>query len=409
MIFDCLEAIIFERRDTMKIDRYAPLVSPTSKNELSRRRQAVQAKLQEQGIDCVLLYSSYLRASGAIRYFLDFPTAGTHALYGILPAEGQMSVFGHGHKGTTTVPPSQAYELETNFAYPFGVTYPFTINFIFDTVLEYAKNKGFKKIGLYRRGILPYEFVRCLADGIDGSELVDVDDIIDEIAAVKSPEEIETQKYIVELHDTIYAALPAIVRPGKREKDLANEIQKLAYDLHCEGLNIMIGSGQEKAHHKHYFFQNKVIEEGDYLDLLVEVSGPGNYYGEVSRMWKLGGDPSPEFMKINNDSIKIQGIIAEACKPGVPASKMMEILNEFNRENGYKEEDRFFAHGQGVDLVQRPLFDYKETMILQENMFVSIHPGLDNGTLWAMNTDNFIITPEGAKLLNETPQGVVIR
>ena len=390
----------------MKIDRFAPLVSPTSKEELLRRRNAVQAKLQEQGIDCVLLYSSYLRCSGGIRYFLDFPTSGTHALYGILPAEGQMSVFGHGHIGATTVPPSVGYDLEVNFAYPFGVTYPYTLDFIFDTVLEYAKEKGFKKIGLYRRGILPYEFVRCLAEGIDGAELVDVEDILDPIMAVKSPEEIESHKHVVDIHDTIYAALPTIVRAGKREKDLCNEIQKLATDLDCEGLNIMIGSGQEKAHHKHYFFQNKVIEEGDYIDLLVEVSGPGNYYGEVSRMWKLGDDPSQRFVKMTEDSIKIQGMLADECKPGVPASRIMELFNEFNRENGYKEEDRFFGHGQGVDLVQRPLFDYKETMIMQENMFIAIHPGLDDGKLWAFNTDNFLVTPEGAKRLNKTPQGI---
>ena len=390
----------------MKIDRYASLVSPTSEAELMRRRHAVQSKLKEQGIDCVLLYSSYLRASGAIRYFLDFPTSGTHALYGILPSEGPMSVFGHGHKGAATVSKSVAYDLELNYAYPFGVTYPFTIHFIFDTVLEYAKDKGFKRIGLYRRGILPYEFVRCLADNIDGVEFVDVDDIIDPIAAIKSPEEIESHKYVVKLHDDIYAALPTIVRAGKREKDLANEIQKLATDLDCEGLNIMIGSGNPLAHHKHYFFQNRLIQEGDYIDLLVEVSGPGNYYGEVSRMWKLGGDPSPEFMKINDDSIKVQSILAETAKPGVPAAKMMEVLHEFQKENGYHLEDRFFGHGQGVDLVQRPLFDYLETMTLEENMFVSIHPGLEDDTIWAFNTDNYLITKDGAVRLNRTPQGL---
>ena len=43
----------------------------------------------------------------------------------------------------------------------------------------------------------------------------------------KSEEELEYCRYTCHVHDVLYAALPAIVRPGKREKDLANEIQKL--------------------------------------------------------------------------------------------------------------------------------------------------------------------------------------
>ena len=389
----------------MKVNRYASLVSPTSEKEFRRRRAAVQAKLKEAGVDCMLLYSSYLRASGAIRYFLDFPTGGTHALFGILPSEGGIAVFGHGHKGSTTVPPSVALDVEVNHAYPFGITFPYTLPKIFDAVVEYAKKRNVKRIGLFRRGILPYEFVNCLERNISGLELVDVDDAVDRIMAIKSPEEIEILKGVCKLHDDLYAALPAIVRPGKREKDLTGEIQKLATDMDCEGLNIMIGAGNPMAHHKHYFFQNNVIKENDYIDLLVEVSGPGNYYGELSRMWTLGG-PSAEMLKLNDDSIKMQDILAETARPGVPSAKMMEVMHKFQKEHGYHLEDRFFGHSQGVDLVQRPLFDYLETMNLEENMFISIHPAMETDTIWAFNTDNYLITKDGTVRLNKTPRGM---
>lgn len=389
----------------MKLDRYAPLVSPTSEKEFRRRRAAVQAKMKEAGVDCILLYSSYLRLSSAIRYFVDAPTSGTHALYGILPCEGGISVFGHGHVNSTTIPKAVAQDVDVNFGYPFGVTYPFTWNKIFDTVVEYVKKRNYKRIGLYRSALLPYKFVNCIVENIDGATLVDVDEMIDSIQVIKSEEEIEICKYVCEIHDKIYAALPTIVRAGKREKDLSNEIQKIATDLDCEGLNIMIGAGNPNAHHKHYFFQNNVIKENDYIDLLVEVSGPGNYFGELSRMWCLG-EPSKELIEYNNDSIKIQSILADTARPGVPASKMMEVLHEFQKEHGYKLEDRFFGHGQGLDLVQRPLFAYEETMELKENMFISIHPALEKNNVWAFNTDNYLITKDGAVRLNKTAQGL---
>ena len=389
----------------MKVNRYAPLVTPTSTRELARRREAVQAKMKESGVDCILLYSSYLRQAGAIRYFLDFPTGGTNALYGILPNEGGMSVFGHGHKNSTTVPKSIAYDLDVNFGYPFAIVFPFTLHHIFDEVVKYVKKRNFKTIGLYRRGILPYEFVNCIAENVDGVNFVDVDDTIDEIAAVKSEEELEIMRDVCALHDKVYAALPTIVRPGKREKDLANEINDICFSMDCETTNIMIGAGNPMAHHKHYFFQNNVIKENDYIDILVEVCSPGNYYGEVSRMWSLG-EPSQKMIDLNNDSIKMQDILAATAIPGTPASKMMEVMHEFQREHGYKLEDRFFGHGQGVDLTQRPLFDYEETMTLKENMFISIHPAMENDTMWAFNTDNYIITKDGAVRINKTPRGI---
>ena len=55
----------------------------------------------------------------------------------------------------------------------------------------------------------------------------------------------------------------------------------------------------------------------------------------------------------------------------------------------------------------RPTFSYDETMILQENMCVSIHPQMATANVFAFNTDNFIITKDGAVRVNETPQGIM--
>ncbi len=389
----------------MQINRYAKIVSPTSHKEFDRRHGAVQAKMKEKGIEGILLYGSYIRQCGAIRYFVDFPTGGTNGLYAIMPDEGGLALFGHGHVNSTTIPKELAYRVDINFGYPYAGIAGFTLPHIFDEVVKYVKKRNMKRIGLYRTGMLPYDFVRTIADNIPGVELVQVDDMLDEIMAVKSEEELEICRYVCKVHDQIYAALPVLVRPGKREKDLTNEIQKIATDLDCEGLNIMIGAGNPMAHHQHYFFQNKVIQENDYIDLLVEVSVAGGYYGELSRMWSLS-EPDEEMIELNKHSMEVQDILAAAARPGVPAAKLMEILHDYQKEHGYKLEDRFFGHSQGLDLTQRPLYAYDENMLLQENMFISIHPAMENSHMWAFNTDNYIITKEGAVRVNQTPRGI---
>jgi hypothetical protein len=45
-------------------------------------------------------------------------------------------------------------------------------------------------------------------------------------------------------------------------------------------------------------------------------------------------------------------------------------------------------------------------MVLEENMFIALHPGLETDTIWASNTDNYLITPQGGIRLNETAQGI---
>lgn len=391
----------------MLYDRHAPIVSPTSHAEFDRRRAAVQAELKKLDVDCVLLYSSYLRQSGGLRYFLDFPTCGTNAAFAILPAEGDLSVFGHGFQGGTTVPKNLAYKLEENFGYPYACVMNVTLPHLFEGVVKYVKKHNFHKIGLYRKGLLPYAFVQSVVENCENVSIIDCDDAIDHVMAIKSPEELGHLRAVCELHDNVYGALKALVRPGKREKDLANEIRDLCFKMDCEETNIMIGAGNPVAHHTHYPFQTKEIRENDFLDLLVEVGGPGNYYGELSRMWALG-EPSDELVRVNNDCLKIQDILQETARPGVPARHMMEVLLDFQKENGYKPEGRFFGHSQGVDLTQRPVFRLEETMLLDENMFISIHPALEtlDGSMWVMNTDNYIITKDGTERINKTPRGI---
>lgn len=92
------------------------------------------------------------------------------------------------------------------------------------------------------------------------------------------------------------------------------------------------------------------------------------------------------------DAVYMQGELAKVAKAGTPAVEVTKALHKFQDEHGYKRSDGLFGHGQGYDMSCRPTFSYDETMILQENMFVSIHPQMATANVFAFNTDNFIIT-----------------
>ena len=114
-----------------------------------------------------------------------------------------------------------------------------------------------------------------------------------------------------------------------------------------------------------------------------------------------------KFVQAVDDAVYMQGELAKLAKPGTPSVEITKALHRFQDEHGYHRSDGLFGHGQGYDMSMRPTFSYDDTMILKENMFISIHPQMDNGRVFAFNTDNFIITKDGAKRVNTTPQGIM--
>ena len=392
----------------MKLRQVGNIITPTSDKELERRWKAVREKMAEKDIDCILVYANQMKQAGGFRYFIDYPTYDTYGAFAIFPKEGDMGIFRHGAEGGkgTQIHPDIAKNAEV-FNYPWAAAFPYTWKHLAEGALEFLKRRGYKKLGLYRSLNLPYYMVKYFEERISGVSLTDFDDDLDYLKAVKSDEEIEIHKGVVKLHDDIFAALPLLVRPGKPERVLSSEIHKLCHDMGGETVTTRIGtSAGGKGKLKAFLEQNDVIKEGDSCTVMLEFSGPGNYYAELGRIWIIGGEPSAEQLKADADCLEMQDICARIAKPGVPASELIKALHKFQEERGYWKETRIFAHGQGLDLVERPCCLYDETMVFAENMFVSFHPGMQNEKVLAYNVDNYLITKDGGVRLSQTRRGM---
>lgn len=62
---------------------------------------------------------------------------------------------------------------------------------------------------------------------------------------------------------------------------------------------------------------------------------------------------------------------------------------------GLPEETRLYAHGQGCEMVERPLIRQDETMPLAEGMLFAVHPGYDDGEVFAVICDNYMVEADG--------------
>lgn len=378
--------------------------SAVSEQELVRRRTGAQKIMEEKGVDCLLLVAHNNAQGSAVRYFADWIALDPGA-YVMLPQKGRLTIWNSGGKGKSSVPPYAARDYEQSIGFPYFPAFPFTNDIMPNELVRYVRERGFRVIGLYRQSLVSFLIMDALRDA--GCQFVSLDEEIDLLQAVKSPEEIAVFRRMSALHDDLYAACRCFVRPGRTEHEIAVDIKKAALDQSCEELNIMIGAGDPIGKHKPYFLQNHQVKKGDNIDLLVECTGPGGFFSEVSRMWSLG-KPSDELRRAFDDAMEIQLRLAAMAKPGLPASEIMRQLHQYQDAHGYFREMRLFCHSQGYDVVMRPCCMLDETMILQENMVMSIHPCMENDHIFAMVTDNFLITKNGAELLNRTPREIFV-
>jgi Xaa-Pro aminopeptidase len=143
---------------------------------------------------------------------------------------------------------------------------------------------------------------------------------------------------------------------------------------------------------RHY--QNRVIQEGDAVALLVEDAGPGGMYTELGRT-AVVGKASQEMKDEYAFALEARKFNLSLLKPGASCKDVFAAYNDFMRSHGRPEEKRLHCHGQGYDLVERPLIRSDEPMNIEKDMNIVVHPTYIRNGNFSWFCDNWIIGANG--------------
>ena len=380
---------------------------PVSSKELERRKNAVQAAMKAKGVEMVIANVHSDIFDNYIRYFIDQP-AHHYSSTLMIPAEGGYVYLMHGNPADDMPLPPWARNIERLAARPYCQPFNCTYEDASDVVVAEIGKRGCRKIGLLGLNLMSAAFYRGLTSALKNVEIVDFSDEVDEIIAVKSEEERVLLDKCVRTHEKLIAAVPALIYPGRKECELRSDILHLALDLGCDYMgNLGVGSAKagEPCMFQQHFNGNRVIEEGDSVTVMVEAAGPGGMYGELCRTWTLG-KPAEHLKNAWKLGFDIQAELAKNMKPGVKACEINALYNKLCAGVGLPPNGRYFGHGQGYDMMERPAFCEREQMEFKKDMFVAIHPEFRTETDFVCACDNFIITDEGAVRLTMTAQEV---
>ena len=385
-------------------ERYTTRISDA---ELARRWERIRTEMGHNDLDC-LIFSAYDNMLGGyFRYVTDLMIAD-YPMTVLFPKDSDMCLIGHGGVSGTCMSPDFLRGVASAPATPMMPTLWYTDHYVPELIKKEIQAHNYKRVGIVAMATMPASTYLYLTEQLPDVEFVNATDMVDRIKAIKSPEELQRLRQTVKIHDQICAAVPAFFRPGRVEFELTADIRKLASDLGAECIvNVGLGTDPVMPPKLMVPMQHRIIQEHDLLFCLIEVSGPGGLYSEISHMWSLG-EPSEAMRKASDTAVQAARLVEAHMRPGVPASELLRVNNEYLVQQGYAPEERLFGHGQGYDMVERPAFVEAETMCLEKDMFVTAHPGAGNGSAMGVTCNSYIITEDGFEKLTQTPDGIIV-
>ena len=386
---------------------------PISTKELERRWAAIRAAMKEQGIDVLLMQNNNDHMGGYTKYVTDVPATNGYPMTIVFPGDDAMTQVNQGpfdmvrdldiggadgiHRGVKTLMMTPSYACA-----------PYTNDY--DPALACKALAPYKEgtIGLVGTYQMSFAMVDYVKREFPNATYVEASDLMDRIKVIKSDEEIEFIKGTAAQQVASMEAVIKEIKPGMRDSDVAAVALHAGHNLGseqgvylCQSWQIGTPAAIGPRHN-----QERVIQEGDSFNMLVENNGAGGYFTEIGRTIVLGEATQEQHDELAF-TLEAQRFTLDLMKPGAPCAEIWDKYNAFMVENDRDAESRLYCHGQGYEMVERPLIRKDEPMNIEKNMNLVCHPGYIRGNVYSWICDNYIIGADGpGESIHKMPQKI---
>jgi len=377
------------------------LQTPISTAELERRWAAVRAAMERDKIDVLLMQNNVEQIGGYVKYFTDLTATNGYPLTVVFPRDELMTLVSQGPLGGEFTPGPNGDGIRRGvkqwLTTPSFASCHYTASYDPELAARALAPYAGGTIGLVGTYQMSFALVDYLQKGrFSNSRFVDATELVDSIKVIKSAEEQALIRRAAAMQDASMRAAFAAVEPGMRDREVAAIAQCYSQRHGSEhGIYLCASMPPDKPSlfgHRH--FQNRVINEGDTVALLVEDAGPGGMYTELGRTCVVG-KASAELQDEFAFALEARKFNLGLLKPGAPCKDVFAAYNDFMARNGRPQEKRLHCHGQGYDLVERPLIRHDEPMAIAKDMNIVVHPTYIRGHVMSWVCDNYLIGDNG--------------
>ncbi|WP_414119802.1 M24 family metallopeptidase [Corynebacterium nuruki] len=257
-------------------------------------------------------------------------------------------------------------------------------------------------------GEMPANHVLALQDR--GLTTVNATAVLRDVFMVKDTAEIDELRRAGRAIDTVHRQVPGLLRAGRTEREVADDLERLILVEHEVVDFIIVGSGPHGAD-PHHDFSDWVITEGDIV--VVDIGGTldTGYHSDCTRTYVVGGVSDDRADRLAAYAVLQQAQQAglDAAKPGITAQELDAVVRGVIAEAGYGEYyTHRTGHAIGLSGHEEPFIIAGNELPLAEGMAFSIEPGIYVPGDWGARIEDIVVlTASGCEPLNVTTHDLV--
>ncbi|MCL1880078.1 MAG: aminopeptidase P family protein [Actinomycetia bacterium] len=240
--------------------------------------------------------------------------------------------------------------------------------------------------------------------GLPGYELVELDDLIFSLRALKDVEEVEVMRQAQGITDAALLHMLDYLRPGLTELEAQVELDFFMRQQGSEGLSFqsILAAGPNSAI-PHHVSGDRRLASGDFV-LMDFGARLDDYCSDMTRTVVLGqADERQRQLYATVLAAQTQAIAM--LRPGIPAAEPCRRVNEIFAEQGGGQLIHGLGHGVGLDIHELPVLNMAAKGCLVEGHVFTVEPGIyesgfggvrieDYGVMGASGFDNFTASPK---------------
>lgn len=236
-------------------------------------------------------------------------------------------------------------------------------------------------------------------------DTVEATSALAEVFMVKDEHEIEQLAFAGHAIDRVHARVPELLQPGKTEREVAAELEKLILEEHDAVDFIIVGSGPNGAN-PHHDFSDRVLAHGD--SVVVDIGGTvgAGYHSDCTRTYQVGEITDPEYLRAYDVLRTAQQAALDAVRPGVKAGDVDAAARDIITQAGFGQWfTHRLGHGIGLAVHEEPYLVRGSRTVLREGMTFSIEPGIYKPGEWGMRIEDIVVvSSQGTDKFNFQPK-----
>lgn len=252
------------------------------------------------------------------------------------------------------------------------------------------------------------EFER-LANQVRRKAITPLKGFVEEIRQIKDEEEIAQIARAEAIGDEAFLHVLKLIKPGMTELEIAMELEFQMRRSGASGVSFdtIVASGKRSSM-PHGVASAKKVEAGDFITMDFGCMYQG-YCSDMTRTIALGKvDEKQE--TVYNLVRKAQEDALQAIKAGVTGKEIHAVAQNVFQDAGYGP---FFGHGLGhsvgLEIHEEPRFSPKAEEIIQENMVITVEPGLYLSNWGGVRIEDLVVVKkDGCINLTHSPKELII-